>query len=88
MSSAVPGRHPPGEAAARRDQGRRERGRRLLTRASLEDILGVELYTRGPRGLTPTVFGWAFTTHARAVISQLTEAAAISSSWATPIRAR
>ncbi|QCQ93465.1 LysR substrate-binding domain-containing protein [Rhodococcus sp. SGAir0479] len=40
----------------------------------LESILGVSLYDRGPRGITPTVFGDAFTTHARAVIAQLTQA--------------
>ncbi|WP_027500352.1 LysR substrate-binding domain-containing protein [Rhodococcus sp. UNC363MFTsu5.1] len=38
----------------------------------LESILGVELYERGPRGITPTIFGEAFTAHARAVIAQLT----------------
>ncbi|WP_306320189.1 MULTISPECIES: LysR substrate-binding domain-containing protein [unclassified Streptomyces] len=41
----------------------------------LEAILGVELYERGPRGVTPTVFGTAFTEHARAVLAQLTQAA-------------
>ncbi|SEK52029.1 LysR substrate-binding domain-containing protein [Rhodococcus maanshanensis] len=40
----------------------------------LESILGVELYERGPRGITPTIFGEAFTAHARAVIAQLTQA--------------
>ncbi|MBL1098466.1 LysR substrate-binding domain-containing protein [Streptomyces coffeae] len=40
----------------------------------VEDILGVELYERGPRGVTPTVFGEAFTQHARAVLAQLTQA--------------
>ncbi|WP_433677680.1 LysR substrate-binding domain-containing protein [Nocardia sp. CA-119907] len=40
----------------------------------LEAILGVELYKRGPRGVTPTIFGEAFTTHARAVLAQLTQA--------------
>ena len=40
----------------------------------IESILGVSLFDRGPRGITPTIFGEAFTTHARAVISQLTEA--------------
>lgn len=40
----------------------------------LESILGVSLYDRGPRGITPTVFGDAFTVHARAVIAQLTQA--------------
>ncbi|MDQ8701159.1 LysR substrate-binding domain-containing protein [Streptomyces sp. LHD-70] len=41
----------------------------------LEAILGVTLYDRGPRGITPTVFGAAFTDHARAVIAQLRHAA-------------
>lgn len=41
----------------------------------LEAILGVSLYERGPRGITPTVFGSAFTDHARAVLAQLTQAA-------------
>ncbi|TAM88550.1 MAG: LysR family transcriptional regulator [Jatrophihabitans sp.] len=41
----------------------------------LERILGVPLYTRGPRGVTPTEFGVAFTEHARAVLAQLTQAA-------------
>ncbi|MGW5383187.1 LysR substrate-binding domain-containing protein [Nocardia sp. NPDC003963] len=40
----------------------------------LEAILGVQLYERGPRGITPTIFGEAFTRHARAVIAQLTQA--------------
>ncbi|RVW08576.1 LysR family transcriptional regulator [Prescottella agglutinans] len=40
----------------------------------LEAILGVSLYDRGPRGITPTIFGEAFTAHARAVIAQLTQA--------------
>ncbi|WP_430336118.1 LysR substrate-binding domain-containing protein [Rhodococcus sp. ACT016] len=40
----------------------------------LEAILGVVLYERGPRGITPTIFGEAFTTHARSVIAQLTQA--------------
>jgi DNA-binding transcriptional LysR family regulator len=42
---------------------------------NLEDILGVTLYERGPRGITPTEFGVAFTEHARAVLAQLTQAA-------------
>lgn len=37
----------------------------------LEEILGVILFERTPRGLTPTVFGDAFTLHARNVIAQL-----------------
>ncbi|WP_300683055.1 LysR substrate-binding domain-containing protein [Nocardioides sp.] len=41
----------------------------------LEEILGVKLYERGPRGITPTEFGEAFTAHARAVLAQLTQAA-------------
>ncbi|MDN5892405.1 MAG: LysR substrate-binding domain-containing protein [Nocardioides sp.] len=41
----------------------------------LEAILGVQLYSRGPRGVTPTEFGVAFTKHARAVLAQLTQAA-------------
>ncbi|GAA2066078.1 pca operon transcription factor PcaQ [Streptomyces albiaxialis] len=40
----------------------------------LEDILGVALFERGPRGITATVFGEAFTRHARAVLAQLTQA--------------
>lgn len=40
----------------------------------IESILGVSLYDRGPRGITPTIFGEAFTAHARAVIAQLTQA--------------
>lgn len=47
-----------------------------LTRSlrDLEQILGVPLYDRGPRGVTPTIFGAAFTEHARAVLAQLTQA--------------
>ncbi|MFJ9180134.1 LysR substrate-binding domain-containing protein [Streptomyces sp. NPDC102360] len=40
----------------------------------VEDILGVPLFERGPRGVTATVFGEAFTQHARAVLAQLTRA--------------
>ncbi|MWA15542.1 LysR substrate-binding domain-containing protein [Streptomyces sp. BA2] len=40
----------------------------------LEDILGVTLFERGPRGIAATVFGEAFTQHARAVLAQLTQA--------------
>ncbi|MEV0701239.1 LysR substrate-binding domain-containing protein [Saccharopolyspora sp. NPDC050389] len=40
----------------------------------VEEILGVTLYERGPRGVTPTVFGEAFTGHARAVLAQLAQA--------------
>lgn len=48
----------------------------VVTRAlhELESILGVSLYDRGPRGVSPTEFGTAFTDHARAVIAQLTQA--------------
>ncbi|MGW3950204.1 LysR substrate-binding domain-containing protein [Streptomyces sp. NPDC004752] len=40
----------------------------------LEEILGVQLFERGPRGITPTVFGEAFTEHARAMLAQASEA--------------
>ena len=40
----------------------------------LEEILGVELFERTPRGLVPTIFGEAFTVHARDVIAQLNQA--------------
>ncbi|TWP53852.1 LysR family transcriptional regulator [Lentzea tibetensis] len=40
----------------------------------LEDILGVKLFDRGPRGITPTVYGSAFAEYATAVLTQLTEA--------------
>ncbi|WP_084010494.1 LysR substrate-binding domain-containing protein [Pseudofrankia sp. DC12] len=48
----------------------------VVTRAlhEVEDILGVRLYDRGPRGLTPTAFGAAFLDHARAVLAQLRSA--------------
>jgi DNA-binding transcriptional LysR family regulator len=41
----------------------------------LEEILEVELFRRGPRGLTPTVYGEAFTEHARAILAQARQAA-------------
>ncbi|MEU8632538.1 LysR substrate-binding domain-containing protein [Amycolatopsis sp. NPDC048633] len=41
----------------------------------LEEILEVELFERGPRGLTPTVYGEAFTEHARAILAQTRQAA-------------
>ncbi|WP_406725025.1 LysR family transcriptional regulator [Streptomyces sp. GD-15H] len=41
----------------------------------LETILGVRLYDRGARGITPTEFGVAFTEHARTVLAQLRQAA-------------
>lgn len=40
----------------------------------LEEILGVTLFDRGPRGITPTVYGSAFAEHAREVLAQLNEA--------------
>lgn len=40
----------------------------------LEKILGVTLYERGPRGVTPTIFGAAFTQDARAILAQLAQA--------------
>jgi DNA-binding transcriptional LysR family regulator len=44
------------------------------TLQELEAILGVPLYERGPRGVTPTIIGDAFTGHARAVLAQLSQA--------------
>jgi DNA-binding transcriptional LysR family regulator len=44
------------------------------TLRELEAILGVPLYERGPRGVTPTTIGEAFTGHARAVLAQLSQA--------------
>lgn len=48
----------------------------VLTRnlKELEDLLDVPLFERGPRGLTPTMYGEAFTEHARIVLAQLTAA--------------
>lgn len=40
----------------------------------IETILGVELYERGPRGVSPTIFGSAFTDHARSILAQLRQA--------------
>ncbi|TDC70424.1 LysR family transcriptional regulator [Actinomadura sp. GC306] len=40
----------------------------------VEGILGVELFTRGPRGVTPTLFGDAFIEHARAALAELRRA--------------
>jgi DNA-binding transcriptional LysR family regulator len=45
------------------------------TLREVEAILGVELFTRGPRGSTPTLFGDAFLDHARAVLAELRRAA-------------
>jgi DNA-binding transcriptional LysR family regulator len=44
------------------------------TLQELEAILGVPLYERGPRGVTPTTIGEAFTGHARAILAQLSQA--------------
>lgn len=48
----------------------------VLSRAlrELEEILGVELYERHPRGVVATIYGRAFTEHARAVLAQLSQA--------------
>jgi DNA-binding transcriptional LysR family regulator len=40
----------------------------------LEEVLGVRLFDRGARGVTPTGYGDAFLAHARAVIVQLRQA--------------
>ncbi|WP_051856180.1 LysR substrate-binding domain-containing protein [Streptomyces sp. NRRL S-1868] len=40
----------------------------------VETLLGVELFTRGPRGTVPTVFGEAFLEHARGVLAELRHA--------------
>jgi DNA-binding transcriptional LysR family regulator len=40
----------------------------------VENLLGVDLFTRGPRGVTPTLFGDAFVEHARAVLAELRRA--------------
>jgi DNA-binding transcriptional LysR family regulator len=44
------------------------------TLQELEAILGVSLYERGPRGVTPTTIGEAFTGHVRAILAQLSQA--------------
>lgn len=48
----------------------------VVTRAlhEVEEILGVALFDRGPRGVTPTMFGTSFVEHARAVVAQLRQA--------------
>lgn len=48
----------------------------VVTRAlrEVEEILGVQLFERGSRGVTPTLFGETFLDHARAVIAQLRQA--------------
>lgn len=40
----------------------------------VEGILGVDLFTRSSRGVTPTVFGEAFIGHARSVLAELRRA--------------
>ncbi|MGH3491966.1 MAG: LysR substrate-binding domain-containing protein [Sciscionella sp.] len=40
----------------------------------LEAILGVEVFDRGPRGVTPTLYGRAFLEHAAAVLAQIHQA--------------
>ena len=40
----------------------------------VEQLLGVELFHRGPRGCTPTLFGEAFLEHARTVLAELRRA--------------
>src|ERR1700678_4060127 len=44
------------------------------TLQELEAMLGVSLDERGPRGVTPTTIGEAFTGHARAILAQLSQA--------------
>lgn len=48
----------------------------VITRAlkELEGILGVSLFDRGPRGLTPTVYGAAFIEQARTIVGQVRQA--------------
>jgi DNA-binding transcriptional LysR family regulator len=56
------------------------------TLQELEAILGVPLYERGPRGVTPTTIGEAFTGHARAVLAQLSQAGRQVTELADPHR--
>jgi DNA-binding transcriptional LysR family regulator len=48
----------------------------VVTRAvqDLETILGVSLFDRGPRGMTPTVYGRAFVDQARTIVGQVRQA--------------
>lgn len=48
----------------------------VITRGlkELEQLLGVELFDRGPKGVTPTVYAVAFLEHARAVLAHLRQA--------------
>ena len=45
----------------------------VVTRSlkELEQVLGVTLYERGPRGITPTEHGIVFTQHARQILAQV-----------------
>jgi DNA-binding transcriptional LysR family regulator len=56
------------------------------TLRELEAILGMPLYERGPRGVTPTTIGEAFTGHARAVLAQLSQAGRQMTELADPDR--
>uniref|UniRef100_UPI003F4949BE LysR substrate-binding domain-containing protein n=1 Tax=Nonomuraea bangladeshensis TaxID=404385 RepID=UPI003F4949BE len=40
----------------------------------VEEILGVSLFHRGPRGVTPTIYGSSFIAHARTILAQLRQA--------------
>src|SRR5690554_4249934 len=40
----------------------------------LEEILGVPLFERGPRGVTPTLFADVFLKHARAILGHVQHA--------------
>lgn len=48
----------------------------VVTRAlqELESILGVALFDRGPRGMTPTVYGRVFVDQARTIVGQVRQA--------------
>ncbi len=48
----------------------------VITRGlrEVEEILGVSLFHRGPRGVTPTIYGSSFITHARTILAQLRQA--------------
>lgn len=48
----------------------------VITRGlkELEQLLGVELFHRGPKGVAPTVYATAFLEHARAVLAHLRQA--------------
>lgn len=40
----------------------------------LETVLGVQIFDRGPRGVSPTLYGHAFIEHAQAVLAQIRQA--------------